>query len=408
MSAAAPTTTTVGTGALMQTAPLAAISAPLAPSTARERVSSRQRMIYAAPAATHRGSRERDSSPQRRLAPPAVVPVQVMTPSGLQPSASAPTIAASPALQPAASAPTSAYQRVTSSVAQTLRRQPSKSSLAAALEHCGAVLEPPAMQGSPYLEQPEVQSTVYFGPQLTERQEPSMQPEVMPYANRNLAPDTALAILPFYSVRDLDKFLAVYQESMERVKQEALCLGYGVAISRGEQLTMAFFRESFASAEGVVAHFENIADLMKNGFCRYGELVSMQIHGPKVEIDKLRTHPVVQEMNPDFYELLPQSFEIIELPSQSAAVQEVYASPQVGADQRLVEEYRYNHDQDSYDFYQQPQSAAVKQAPTMSVWSASGYNSHSAAAVQSNPPKIASQQQQQQWYAHAQAARPSY
>merc|ERR1712232_1150999 len=34
------------------------------------------------------------------------------------------------------------------------------------------------------------------------------------------------------------------------------------------------------------------------------------------ELDKLREDPIIQELGPDFYELMPGSFEVIELPMQ--------------------------------------------------------------------------------------------
>jgi hypothetical protein len=90
---------------------------------------------------------------------------------------------------------------------------------------------------------------------------------------------------------------------------------------------MAFCRESFLNAEGVIAHLQNIEALFKEGLCKYGELVSLQIHGPKEELDKLRRHAMIEEMCPEFYELMPGSFEVIELPIQQTA--EVKSSSRV-------------------------------------------------------------------------------
>lgn len=140
--------------------------------------------------------------------------------------------------------------------------------------------------------------------------------EAAPVSNRAIAADMSVAFMPYFAIKDMDNFLEVCNQCIEQVKQETLCLSYGFAISTGPSNPMAFCRELFANAEGVMAHLSNIELLFKEGLCRYGELVSLQIHGPKVELDKLREDPVIQEMNPEFYELMPGSFEIIEIPMQ--------------------------------------------------------------------------------------------
>jgi len=139
-----------------------------------------------------------------------------------------------------------------------------------------------------------------------------------PVSNRAIAADLSVAFMPYFLIKDneLDNFIEVCNQCIEQVKQETLCLSYGFSISPAAHNNMAFCRELFANAEGVMAHLQNIEILFKDGLCRYGELVSLQIHGPKAELDRLREDPVIQEMNPEFYELMPGSFEIIEIPMQ--------------------------------------------------------------------------------------------
>jgi len=137
-----------------------------------------------------------------------------------------------------------------------------------------------------------------------------------PVSNRATARDTSVAFMPYFAIRDMDNFLDVCNQCIEVVKNETLCLGYGFTISSGSQNSLAFCREAFANADGVIAHLHNIEILFKEGLCRYGELVSLQIHGPKVELDRLQMDPMIQEMNPEFFELLPNSFEVIEIPMQ--------------------------------------------------------------------------------------------
>jgi hypothetical protein len=120
--------------------------------------------------------------------------------------------------------------------------------------------------------------------------------------------------MPYFVITDTENFFEVCNRCIEKVKSEALCLGYGFSVCAGPQRNMAFCRESFLNAEGVIAHLQNVEDLFKEGLCKYGDLVSLQIHGPKEELDILRQHPMIEEMCPEFYELMPGSFEVIELP----------------------------------------------------------------------------------------------
>jgi len=150
---------------------------------------------------------------------------------------------------------------------------------------------------------------------------PSMQAQVaspLPVfdqvPNRAIAEDMSIAFMPYFLIKDMDGFLEVCQQCSEQVKLETLCLSYGFALSTGAHSNMAFCRAMFASAEGVQAHLLNLEDLFKDGLCKYGELVSLQIHGPKVELDKLSNDPMIQDMDPEFFELLPGSFEIVEMP----------------------------------------------------------------------------------------------
>lgn len=147
---------------------------------------------------------------------------------------------------------------------------------------------------------------------------PSYVPLVEQASSRKTAEDSTVSFMPFFAIRDAENFFDVCNRCIEQVKDEPLCLGYGFSVSAGPQQNMAFCRESFLNAQGVISHFHNIEILFKEGLCKYGELVSLQIHGPKDQLDKLREDPMIQEMCPDFYELMPGSFEVIELPIKSS------------------------------------------------------------------------------------------
>jgi len=133
-------------------------------------------------------------------------------------------------------------------------------------------------------------------------------------ATRATAEDKTVTFMPFFAIRDAEKFFEVCNICLEKVKTESLCLGYGFSVSAGPQQNMAFCREAFLNAEGVLRHLKNVGDIFKEGLCKYADLTSLQIHGPKDELDKLRRDPQIQELAPEFYELMPGSFEVIELP----------------------------------------------------------------------------------------------
>ena len=57
-------------------------------------------------------------------------------------------------------------------------------------------------------------------------------------------------------------------------------------------------REAYIGAEGVLAHLENVGELLGK-FLELSDLARLEIHGPAAEIDKLR-EPLA-ELKPTFY-----------------------------------------------------------------------------------------------------------
>lgn len=131
-----------------------------------------------------------------------------------------------------------------------------------------------------------------------------------------LSEDRTIAFMPLFTIKDAARFREVCNQCIEKVKSETLCLAYGFSLRSSPDGDVAFCRESYVNAEGVIEHLHNIEILFLEGLCRYGQLTSLQIHGPKDELDKLRQHPIIQELCPDFFELMSGSFEVIELPTQ--------------------------------------------------------------------------------------------
>jgi len=130
--------------------------------------------------------------------------------------------------------------------------------------------------------------------------------------------DGAITIMPYFSINDMDNFFEVCNQCIEQVKFENQCLQFGYTIGASATGNMAFCREKFSTAEGVIAHLNNVDLLLKEGLCKYGELLSLQIHGPKGELDKLREDEMIKQMNPEFYELMPGSFTVETVPVAAA------------------------------------------------------------------------------------------
>jgi hypothetical protein len=171
-------------------------------------------------------------------------------------------------------------------------------------------------------------------------------PSYVPVPVRNQGPrfelvdDRTIAFMPFFAIKDAERFRETCNRCIEKVKDETLCLGFGFSLSAGPQGEMAFSRESYVNAEGLIEHLQNIEILFLEGLCRYGQLVSLQVHGPKDELDKLRQHPIIQELGPQFYELMPGSFEVIELPAQQ--ILEVPTMERTGSSNQLWKQLQAN------------------------------------------------------------------
>lgn len=113
--------------------------------------------------------------------------------------------------------------------------------------------------------------------------------------------------MPYFQIKEFDAFLETCQSYIQQTQIEPNCISCGVAIKNRDT---AFVRESYLGADGVIAHFQNVEQLLKEGLCKYGELLSLQIHGPPDDINALREDPMIQEMNADLYELIPGSFNV--------------------------------------------------------------------------------------------------
>ena len=107
---------------------------------------------------------------------------------------------------------------------------------------------------------------------------------------------SAVSLHPYFKMHEghEDAFLALMPDFIEKTSSEAACVYYD--FSRNGDVV--FCREAYVGAEGILAHLENVGDLIAK-FLEHSEMLRLEIHGPDSEIEKLR-EPLA-ELNPDFF-----------------------------------------------------------------------------------------------------------
>ncbi len=113
-----------------------------------------------------------------------------------------------------------------------------------------------------------------------------------------LKQDKHCSIMPYFKIHDgkLDEFKAGVAAFVEKTRIEPACLYYGFTFHGNRALC----REGYADAEGVLAHIDNIGELLQQALT-IAEIERLEIHGPKAELDKLREP--LSELSPEYFEL---------------------------------------------------------------------------------------------------------
>lgn len=108
--------------------------------------------------------------------------------------------------------------------------------------------------------------------------------------------DTVCTLVPYFTVQSgkLDEFKALGEQMVTRTKSEQDCAFYGFSFN-GDQ---AHCREGYGSAEGILAHLENVDALLKQALA-IASLDKLEVHAPAAEIEKLR-EPLAA-LNPDYF-----------------------------------------------------------------------------------------------------------
>ena len=107
---------------------------------------------------------------------------------------------------------------------------------------------------------------------------------------------SAVSLHPYFKIHEghEDAFLAIMPEFVARTSSEPACLYYDFSRS-GD---VVFCREAYVGAEGILAHLDNVGDLIAR-FLEHSDMIRLEVHGPEAEIDKLREPMAAQ--NPDLF-----------------------------------------------------------------------------------------------------------
>ena len=111
-------------------------------------------------------------------------------------------------------------------------------------------------------------------------------------------PDTCCTLVPYFKIHagKLNDAKAFCEKFVEKTRGEAKVMFYGFSFD-GDQMHC---REGYRDADGVLAHLENVGELLKE-VLKIVDLTRLEVHGPEQEIEKLRGP--LAELNPQFFML---------------------------------------------------------------------------------------------------------
>ena len=107
-----------------------------------------------------------------------------------------------------------------------------------------------------------------------------------------------VSLHPYFKVHPgkLEAVKAGFPRFVEKTATEKDCLFYGLT-SNGEEM---FCREAYQSAEGVLAHLENVGALLAEMLTMV-DLIRFEVHGPAKELEKLKGP--LAHLNPKWFTL---------------------------------------------------------------------------------------------------------
>ena len=107
-----------------------------------------------------------------------------------------------------------------------------------------------------------------------------------------------VSLHPYFKVHPgkLEAVKAGFPRFVEKTATEKDCLFYGFTASGDEVLC----REAYESADGVLAHLENVGALLAE-MLKMADLTRVEVHGPAAELEKLKKP--LAHLNPVWFAL---------------------------------------------------------------------------------------------------------
>jgi len=111
-------------------------------------------------------------------------------------------------------------------------------------------------------------------------------------------PANFVSLCPYFKVHPgkLEAAKAMLRRFVEKTASEKENLFYGFSIN-GDEI---FCREGYESADGVLAHLDNVGELLAE-MLTMADLIRLELHGPARELEKLRSP--LAHLNPAWFTL---------------------------------------------------------------------------------------------------------
>jgi hypothetical protein len=97
--------------------------------------------------------------------------------------------------------------------------------------------------------------------------------------------DMVVTLAPYFKIKDMDKFKSIWQEDYKNFAHKEDCVHYAFCFTNDNR---AHCREAYPNAEKVLQHLADVDSPLKAVLDGPAELERLEVHGPKVEVDKLR------------------------------------------------------------------------------------------------------------------------
>jgi quinol monooxygenase YgiN len=110
-----------------------------------------------------------------------------------------------------------------------------------------------------------------------------------------------VSLHPYFEVHPgkLDAIKAMLPQFVEKTATEKACLFYEFS-TNGDEL---FCREAYETAEGLLAHLDNIGGLLME-MLKISDLTRVEVHGPAAELEKLKAP--LAHLNPAWFACSPE------------------------------------------------------------------------------------------------------